>query len=159
MPDSTFEYPVLDDRFQCPVCGGESVMYHVGRNHWCVCDRCRVRWKEGENLFSAWRDMTEEQVEANIEVLKTYAWVDSDGRLIPEGDRDNVKREIAQIWRVVKGLNLNWYETKRREAMVSALREMADMIEKMEPPKWVCVSSATGEATPEQDGQEERLPF
>jgi len=47
-------------------------MVHVGRRHWCICKTHRVKWLVGENLASAWRDMTEDDWRANAAELSHY---------------------------------------------------------------------------------------
>jgi hypothetical protein len=45
----------------CPECktpGG--LYYNDGPDHWFVCEVDGVRWYEGSNLFSSWREMSDE---------------------------------------------------------------------------------------------------
>jgi hypothetical protein len=45
-----------DDFFGlCPKCKEEPGMENLGRDHWCVCGKCKTRWHYGSNLFSTWR--------------------------------------------------------------------------------------------------------
>ncbi len=44
----------------CPHCGGQDGYLNLGRNHWFFCDRHKTTWCIGSNLFSGWRDETEE---------------------------------------------------------------------------------------------------
>ena len=53
----------------CPKCGNTGEVYHIGRREYGVCEKCMVKWNIGENLFSAWRYMTEEEFEKNRELL------------------------------------------------------------------------------------------
>ena len=58
---------------RCPECWGVAdSCYHIGRDEWFACDRCRTRWYFGSNNFSGWRYMTEEDFEANREKLRGY---------------------------------------------------------------------------------------
>jgi hypothetical protein len=45
----------------CPVCGGSDGHINVGRSHWFRCDEHKVAWCIGSNLFSAWRDESQEE--------------------------------------------------------------------------------------------------
>jgi hypothetical protein len=53
------EYPYFGG---CPVlvggipCGGNDGYLNLERTHFVVCDRHRMRWRIGENLFSSWQD-------------------------------------------------------------------------------------------------------
>jgi hypothetical protein len=65
--------------FPCPVCGGDSVCYHYRKNHWPVCERCRVRWWGGYGLITVPYEQTEEDLQAVAEKLRRYALVADDG--------------------------------------------------------------------------------
>ena len=46
----------------CPTCGeNDGYCINIGKGHWYYCSEHRVRWFVGANLFSGWRDQTEEQ--------------------------------------------------------------------------------------------------
>lgn len=65
-----------DDRFGiCPVCGGCDHFLNIGRTHWMVCERHRLKWNIGENLFRCWRFETEEDWRRNADTLRGYAEV------------------------------------------------------------------------------------
>lgn len=48
----------------------EIVYLNVGKSHFNVCKKHKVRWHIGWNLFSSWLDETEEQWEHNRKVLE-----------------------------------------------------------------------------------------
>jgi hypothetical protein len=48
----------------CPHCRNHDGIINVGRGHWLFCDRHKVRWFVGENLFDSWRDQTEAEQRA-----------------------------------------------------------------------------------------------
>jgi hypothetical protein len=60
----------------CPLCWAEGEVGEpiacksVGPDHWYYCDRHKARWYVGSNLFSYWRDMTEEEHRRNEEYLR-----------------------------------------------------------------------------------------
>jgi hypothetical protein len=56
----------------CPRCDGESVCLNIGPNHWCICEKCKVRWPVGGNLFSCWQYETEADWRRNAEILRQY---------------------------------------------------------------------------------------
>jgi hypothetical protein len=55
-----------DDHFGvCPHCGKNDGFLNIGRAHWFVCHEHQMKWRAGENLFSNWRDETEEDWRRN----------------------------------------------------------------------------------------------
>lgn len=54
----------------CPRCHQEGRMIHVGRVEWCICEEHKIAWWIGSNLFSGWRDLTEEEHEANRALIE-----------------------------------------------------------------------------------------
>lgn len=45
----------------CPVCGGVDGMANVGRTHWYYCLEHKKKWSPGANLYSGWRNQSEEE--------------------------------------------------------------------------------------------------
>jgi hypothetical protein len=45
----------------CPECHKTDGYIDIGPNHWFFCKEHRTRWCVGANLFSSWRDETEEE--------------------------------------------------------------------------------------------------
>ena len=60
----------------CPACGTNDGFLNVERSHWFVCHEHQVRWIGGANLFSIWRDQTEDHWERNRALLATYREVE-----------------------------------------------------------------------------------
>ena len=56
----------------CPYCGGYDVFLNIGRDHWIICRTHQVKWHIGSNLFSCWRNQTEEQWLRNTYELAGY---------------------------------------------------------------------------------------
>jgi hypothetical protein len=52
----------------CPQCGNNDGFYNAGRSHWFVCHEHRTRWWVGSNLFSGWKEETEEEQRHACEV-------------------------------------------------------------------------------------------
>src|SRR5262249_10296163 len=67
------EVPV-DDAYWgvCPFCLRHDGYLNLGRSHWFVCHADRVRWSVGENLFSTWRQETNDDWNENWERIGTY---------------------------------------------------------------------------------------
>jgi len=61
----------------CPKCGTNDGVLNVGREHWFVCHKHKTKRHVGSNLFSFWREETEEDWEENFRVLITYKTVKS----------------------------------------------------------------------------------
>jgi hypothetical protein len=55
----------------CPECGKSSGYLNVGRDHYGTCDEHGVWWPIGANLFSCWRDETEEIWDRTRELLRS----------------------------------------------------------------------------------------
>ena len=56
----------------CPKCGKNDGYLNVGREHWFVCGKHRVKWFVGTNLFSSWRYETEQDWERSYALLAGY---------------------------------------------------------------------------------------
>lgn len=56
----------------CPQCGKNDGYVDIGCDHWFVCNEHKTKWWEGSNLFSAWREQTEEKCQKNREMLAEY---------------------------------------------------------------------------------------
>jgi hypothetical protein len=44
----------------CPTCHKTDGYTNVGRSHWFFCEEHQKKWCAGANLFSGWREETEE---------------------------------------------------------------------------------------------------
>ena len=72
----------------CPECGGTHGSYNIGQEHWFVCEDHKTKWWIGSNLFSSWREESEEVWRRNNEKLTAYVPVvplrtdERDGRAI-----------------------------------------------------------------------------
>ncbi len=59
-----------DDRFGiCPYCLNTKPYLNIGMGHWFYCEKHKVRWFVGSNLFSSWRDETEEQQRKQFDAM------------------------------------------------------------------------------------------
>jgi len=56
----------------CSVCGEYDECLNIKRDHHFVCHQHKKRWHIGSNLFSAWKDETEEIWQKNYEKIKDY---------------------------------------------------------------------------------------
>ena len=56
----------------CPHCGRNDGYLNIGREHWFVCHRHRAKWWVGSNLFSCWREETEETWRKNAYLMAIY---------------------------------------------------------------------------------------
>ncbi len=45
---------------------------NIGRQHWAYCEACCVKFMVGENLFSSWREQSEEDWKKNREFLEDF---------------------------------------------------------------------------------------
>jgi hypothetical protein len=60
----------------CLECRRNDGYLNFHTDHWFVCDEHKLRWWGGSNLFSSWRDETEEDWQANGELLMGYREVE-----------------------------------------------------------------------------------
>ena len=56
----------------CSTLEHDNYYLNVHRAHWMVCDKCRIKWLIGANLFSSWRKQNEIIWNANAEKLRKY---------------------------------------------------------------------------------------
>ena len=56
----------------CPHCGNQDGFLNDGPDHWIVCDRHKVKWYVGSNLFSGWQEEGEETRQRNRFKLAEY---------------------------------------------------------------------------------------
>ena len=56
----------------CPHCGGADEYLNIASDHWFVCDTHRTKWLAGSNLFSCWRNETEDIWRLNRYRLANY---------------------------------------------------------------------------------------
>jgi hypothetical protein len=61
----------------CPKCWRNDGCLNVGPVHWFICHKHRTKWFVGENLFSTWRDETEDEWQANHDRIREYRLVDA----------------------------------------------------------------------------------
>jgi hypothetical protein len=54
--------PNVDNYFGgCPRCSKTDGYINIGRSHWFFCKAHRTKWWVGSNIFSSWREQTEDQ--------------------------------------------------------------------------------------------------
>jgi hypothetical protein len=53
----------------CPTCKKTDGYLNVGRSHWFICKKHRVRWCIGFKVFSSWQDETESQQRREQEAI------------------------------------------------------------------------------------------
>ena len=70
------EYAVSSEKYDgfglCPYCKDYDYYVNIGKAHWFVCNKHKVKWLAGMNLFSSWRYETEDDWKRNYEQIKDY---------------------------------------------------------------------------------------
>lgn len=61
----------------CPKCFQTDGCLHVGKDEWFVCHEHKAKWHVGENLFSAWRGMMDEEFGRNHVLLDSYEGIEA----------------------------------------------------------------------------------
>ena len=111
MMDRNKEASIMRNRIEvdnyfggCPTCGRTNGYLNARWNHWFVCEEHRVRWYAGSNLFSSWKDETEDEQREAWAKVEDYS--DVSGKQLPEGnwpsDPEDRAKELAdhreKIW-------------------------------------------------------------
>ena len=71
----------------CPECHECDGFISIGRGHWFFCEKHHYRWFAGSNIFSVWRDETEEEQRERYEQMNfgsgalTIAFVNNSSNL------------------------------------------------------------------------------
>jgi len=65
--------------FPCDVCKGDSLYINVGSTHWCVCERCKLKWCIGSRIFWDWEEESEFVWQRNTQILERFRPVGYDG--------------------------------------------------------------------------------
>jgi hypothetical protein len=65
----------------CPKCGGGNRWLNVGPTHWICCEEHKLKWSPGSNLFSGWREESDEEWRRNDAELAHFREVEP----LPEG--------------------------------------------------------------------------
>lgn len=60
----------------CPSCGRNNGYLNYHSDHWFVCREHRTRWLAGSNLFSDWREESEDDWRRNRAAIEDYADVE-----------------------------------------------------------------------------------
>ena len=60
----------------CPECSKSNGFLYRGRENWFICDTHLTRWHVGDNLFSGWREMSEEELAEQADQLLEYRIVE-----------------------------------------------------------------------------------
>ena len=73
-----FPQPIVVENYDggCPSCGKLDAFLNVCKTHWCVCHTHRTKWCIGENLYSSWRNETEQDWLENKYRLAGYREVE-----------------------------------------------------------------------------------
>jgi hypothetical protein len=146
----------FDDYFGgCPECGGNHGCRSVGRVHWHYCDDHKTKWSVGENLFSCWKHMTEQEFEANRRHLEDYDVVtplntfERDGReIIAEAARETGRLLASLGPKAGKHLpeleetgNQHPHDSPLTMAARKGVIDLIDIVNARNPdfPKWMCL--------------------
>lgn len=79
MSNNVVEFPQTDDGEGdnyfgvCPTCKKYSGCLNIGRDHWFYCKAHKTKWWIGSNIFSSWRNETEEDHYRNARYLSNFA--------------------------------------------------------------------------------------
>ncbi len=60
----------------CPFCGGSRGYLNIGPQQWFFCEEHSTKWLVEENLFSSWKEESEEDWQRHTAQLEHYAEVE-----------------------------------------------------------------------------------
>ena len=75
----------------CPHCGKSDGYQNIGPNHWGSCQTHKTKWRIGSNLFSCWREETEEDWLKNEYRLSQFMEVEPVHPELTEEEKERVK--------------------------------------------------------------------
>ena len=84
----------------CPACGQAGEYKSIGPDHWYFFARHGLKWFVGSNLFSGWRDLTEDEWESNSNFLSRFR------------ETDPYYPEPTSFERTLRGLHEFWAEVR-----------------------------------------------
>ena len=91
MTTNVVTLPRMDLSFgNCPQCHKTHGCYSVESDHWYVCHTHRTKWCIGSNLFSCWKDMSEQDFLVNRFMLAGYREVKP---WLPDDVQERFERE------------------------------------------------------------------
>jgi len=61
---------------KCPQCFSKVKVLNIGRNHYCYCEQCKIKYLEGNNLYSSWREESKADWERNAVFLSKFKLID-----------------------------------------------------------------------------------
>ena len=96
--DAARIWEVTDYFGGCPNCGQNNGYLNVNRIHIFICHTHKTAWCIGSNLFSDWRDETEETWMRNEALLEQYTEVEALDNPIFNGHQDGCPRCGARLW-------------------------------------------------------------
>ncbi len=70
------QFPEPEHFGDCPKCGRHDGYLNIGRDHWFVCHKHKVKWCVGSNLFSDWREESKETWAQNEKLLAGYGEIE-----------------------------------------------------------------------------------
>jgi hypothetical protein len=83
----------------CPVCGKNPACRNIGRDHYFYCDEHKIAWCVGSNLFSSWRDESEDDWQHNRAKLADFKIIDESDASTPEQRKAAADhRRLHEAW-------------------------------------------------------------
>ena len=61
----------------CPKCRRNDGYVNIGRNHWFLCKKHRVKWFFGTDIFPTWRDENQEIWWKNAQLISGFLEIES----------------------------------------------------------------------------------
>ena len=71
----TIKKLIFDEEYywgHCPVPEHENYYLNINRGHWMICDKCKIKWFMGANLFGSWRKENKAKWGKNYKRIRHY---------------------------------------------------------------------------------------
>lgn len=75
-PGALMDAIAAEYHFGTCFCGKDNKYFNNRKTHYFYCDNCEVVWRIGVNLFSSWKDESEEIWKANTKKFARYIAID-----------------------------------------------------------------------------------
>ena len=128
--DNVIEFPTPSIGDASRGCGGcpegDSLdgYLNIGRCHWAFCDKHKTKWCFGENLFSGWREESQEDHVENERHLASFKEIKPIG--LPDNGEVNVSDKLKQSMRTHWGKGLRsaeFHKAVRADCPAATLEE------------------------------------
>jgi hypothetical protein len=81
----------------CPHCHKNDGFINISRSHWFLCDEHKVKWCVGSNLFSSWRNETEDEQRRAYDQRGVGNYAEVRPYFLPPSAEDRVIAHVGHV--------------------------------------------------------------